>query len=93
MTEKDIGERHTRILEALAELARSDPTGAANMQAAAERAGLDAVGKEPDREEFLAVVRDLEEAGYVETEGTGQAAAPGNIVVTEEGYKRAEQGR
>lgn len=82
-----------QLLKVLAELARSDPTGAANMLTAAQKMGLDAVGKEPDREEVSAMTRDLEEAGYVELQGTDQASAPGNIAVTEEGYKRAEQGR
>jgi hypothetical protein len=90
VADKAIGERHVQLLEVLARLASGDPVGAANMHKAAQQIGLDSVGKQADREEFLALARDLEEAGFVKAGGTEHARSFGDIFVTEEGHKRAQ---
>jgi hypothetical protein len=53
--------------------------------------GLDTVGKESDRAEFEALASALQEAGYVEAQGSDLATSHGRLSVTEEG-RRAIQG-
>jgi len=69
-----MGERHLELLKTLEELANDSPDGVAHMHEAAQRTGLNSVGEEAAREEFVALARDLEEAGYVEVRGTDLAA-------------------
>jgi hypothetical protein len=85
MAAEEIGERHLELLRVLDELARSDPDGLADMDRAAQRMGLDTVGKESDRVEFKALANALEGAGYVEVQGSDLAASYGRLSVTEEG--------
>lgn len=87
------GERHLELLEALEELAKEDPDGVAHMHEAAQRVGLDSVGEGAAREEFVTLVRDLEEAGYVEVRGTDLAANYGMLSVTEDGRHLLEENR
>jgi hypothetical protein len=89
MAEK-VGERHLELLGAIEELANEDPDGVAHMHEAAQRVGLDSVGEEAAREEFMSLVRDLEEAGYVETRGTDLATNYGMLSVTDEGRQLLE---
>ena len=66
------GERHLELLEALEELAKEDPDGVAHMHEAAQRVGLDSVGVGAAREEFVTLVRDLEEDGNRRRHGAGR---------------------
>ena len=88
-----VGERHLELLGALEELANDSPDGVAHMHEAAQRIGLDSVGEEAAREEFVALARDLEEAGYVEVRGTDLAANYGTLSVTEESRHLLEGNR
>ena len=90
MAAEEIGERHLELLGVLGELARSDPNGLADMDRAAQRMGLDTVGKESDRAEFEALANALEEAGYVEAQGSDLAVSHGRLSVTEEGRNKLE---
>jgi hypothetical protein len=89
----EVGERHLELLRVLDELASEDPDGVAHMHEAAQRVGLDTVNEEAAREEFEALTRDLEEAGYVEVQGTDLAASHGMLSVTEEGRYLLEEDR
>jgi hypothetical protein len=88
-----VGERHLELLGAIEELANEDPDGIAHMHEAAQRVGLDSVGEEAAREEFMSLVRALEEAGYVEARGTDLAANYGMLSVTDEGRQLLESNR
>ena len=90
MAEKhgEIGERHLELLRVAADLARNDPAAVAQMYTAAQRMNLNTVGKQADRVEFLALVRALEGAGWVEVRGMGLAASYGMLCVTEEGRRQ-----
>ncbi len=92
MAEKygEIGERHLKLLRVVADLARNDPAAVAQMYRAAQRMNLNTVGKQADRVEFLALVRDLEGAGCVEVRGSGLAASYGMLCVTKEGHRQLE---
>ena len=85
-----IGERHLELLGILADLVGNDPAAVAQMYAAAQRMNLNTVGKQADRIEFVALVRDLEAAGCVEARGADLAASFGMLSVTEEGYRQLE---
>ena len=93
MAEKyeEIGERHLELLRVAADLARNDPAAVAQMYRAAQRMNLNTVGKQADRVEFLALVRDLEGAGCVEARGAGLAASYGMLSVTKEGHRQLEE--
>ena len=52
--------------------------------------GLDSVGRSEDREEFERLIGALEEAGYVEAQGTDLAVSYGMLSVTEEGREQLE---
>jgi hypothetical protein len=84
----EIGERHLELLRIAADLASNDPAAVAQMYRAAQRMNLNTVGKQADREKFLALVRDLEGAGCVEVRGGGPAASFGMLCVTEEGHRQ-----
>jgi hypothetical protein len=90
MAAEEIGERHLELLRVIADLARNDPAALAQMYRAAQRMNLNTVGKQADRAEFLALVRDLEGAGCVEARGAGLAASYGMLSVTKEGHRRLE---
>jgi hypothetical protein len=85
-----IGERHLELLRVLADLVANDPAAVAQMYRAAQRMNLNTVGKQADRAEFVALVRDLEGAGCVEARGADLAASFGMLSVTEEGYRQLE---
>jgi hypothetical protein len=85
-----LGERHFELLRVVADLARNDPAALAQMYRAAQRMNLNTVGKKADRAEFLALVRDLEEAGCVEARGAGLEASYGMLCVTKEGHRQLE---
>jgi hypothetical protein len=86
----EIGERHLELLWVVADLASNDPAAIAQMYRAAQRMNLNTVGKQADRAEFLALVRDLEGAGCVEARGADLAASFGMLSVTKEGYRQLE---
>lgn len=90
MTGENISEEHLKLLRVLEELTSNDPDGVAQINKAAERIGLDSVGKAADREQSERLVRDLEEVGYVEVRGTDLATSYGQLSVTEEGRRRLE---
>ncbi len=92
MAEKygELGERHLELLRVVADLARNDPAAVAQMYRAAQRMNLNTVGKQADRAEFLALVRDLEGAGCVEARGAGLEASYGMLCVTKEGHRQLE---
>ena len=87
---RELGERHLELLRIAADLARKDPAAVAQMYRAAQRMNLNTVGKQAERVEFLALVRDLEGAGCVEVQGGGLAASYGMLSVTNEGYRQLE---
>jgi hypothetical protein len=88
---EEIGGRHLQLLRVVADLARNDPAALAQMYRAAQRMNLNTVGKQADRVEFLALVRDLEGAGCVEVRGAGLEASYGMLCVTNEGHRRLEE--
>jgi hypothetical protein len=88
MAADEIGERHLELLRVLDELASNDPDGVASTDRAAQLFGLDTVTREADREEFDLLVSRLEEAGYVEVQGTDLAASYGLLSVTDEGREQ-----
>ncbi len=79
------------MLRVVADLASNDPGAVAQMYRVAQRMNLNTVGKQADRVEFLALVRDLEGAGCVEVRGGGLAASYGMLCVTEEGHRLLEE--
>jgi hypothetical protein len=86
----ELGERHLELLRVTADLARNDPAAIAQMYRVAQRMNLNTVGKQAERLEFLALVRDLEGAGCVEVQGGGLAASYGMLCVTNEGHRQLE---
>jgi hypothetical protein len=86
----EIGERHLELLGVVADLASNDPAAIAQMYRAAQRMNLNTVGKRADKVEFLALVRDLENAGCVEARGADLAASFGMLSVTKEGHRQLE---
>jgi hypothetical protein len=88
---RGIGERQLEMLRVVAELASNDPAAVAQMYRVAQRMNLNTVGKQSDRVEFLALVRDLEGAGCVEVRGGGLAESYGVLCVTDEGNRQLEE--
>jgi hypothetical protein len=86
----EIGERHLELLGVVVDLASNDPAAIVQMYRAAQRMNLNTVGKQADRAEFLALVRDLENAGCVEARGADLAASFGMLSVTKEGHRQLE---
>jgi hypothetical protein len=86
----EIGERQLEMLRVVADLASNDPDAVAQMYRVAQRMNLNTVGKQADRVEFLALVRDLEGAGCVEVRGGDLAASYGMLFVTDEGNRQLE---
>ena len=91
MPDRSLQERHLELLRAIDEAARRDAAGVATMYRACEGVGLDAVCKEVDREEFMRLVRELNEAGYVEVHGITYMGLRASYSVTEEGRRRLEE--
>jgi len=91
MATDEVGERHLELLGVLDGLAKNDPDGVAHMDRAAQGMGLDTVTREADRQEFEQLVIVLEEAGYVQAQGTDLATSYGMLSVTEEGQRRLEE--
>jgi hypothetical protein len=87
----EIGERQLEMLRVVADLASNDHAGVAQMYRVAQRMILNTVGKQSDRVEFLALVRNLEGAGCVEVRGGGLAASYGMLCVTDEGNRQLEE--
>jgi hypothetical protein len=87
----EIGERQLELLTVVADLASNDPGAVAQKYRVAQRMNLNTVGKQADRVEFLALVRDLEGAGCVEIRGGGLAASYGMLCVTDEGNQQLEK--
>ncbi len=76
------------LLRIAADLARNEPAAVGQMYRAAQRMNLNTVGNHAEREEFLALVRDLEGAGCVEVRETELATSYGVFSVTEEGHRQ-----
>jgi hypothetical protein len=93
MPEEGLGERHRRLLRAIDEAARRDADGVATMYRAAEGVGLNPVVSQADREEFVGLVRDLQEAGYVEVIGVTRTGMRASYSATEEGQRLLEEPR
>jgi hypothetical protein len=91
MPDEGLEERHLELLRAIDEVAQRDAAGVATMYRTAEKVGLDAVCKEADRQEFVRLVHDLEEANYVDVEGITYKGLRASYSVTEEGHRRLEQ--
>jgi hypothetical protein len=89
--EEGLGERHRRLLRAIDEAARRDADGVATMYRAAEGVGLNPVVSQADREEFVSLVRDLQEAGYVEVIGVTRTGMRASYSATEEGRRLLEE--
>jgi hypothetical protein len=91
LPDERLEERHFRLLRAIDEVARRDPAGVSTLYQAAEKVGLDTVGKEADREEFLQLVGELKEAGYVDVQGITYMGLRASYSATEEGRQRLEE--
>ena len=91
MPDEGVGQRHLQLLRAIDEAARRDAAGVATAYRAAEKVGLNLVGKEADREEFVQLARDLEDAGYVEVYEVTYLGLRGSYSATEEGRRRLEE--
>jgi hypothetical protein len=91
MPDERLEERHLELLQAIDEVAQRDAAGVATMYRAAEKVGLDTVCKEADRREFVRLVHDLEEAGYVGVEGITYKGLRASYSVMEEGSRRLEE--
>jgi hypothetical protein len=90
MPDERFEERHLDLLRAIDEVAQRDATGVATMYRAAEKVGLNAVCKQADRQEFVQLARDLEEAGYVNVQGITYMGLRASYSVTEEGRRHLE---
>jgi hypothetical protein len=88
MPDERLEERHLELLQAIDEVARRDAAGVATMYRVAEKVGLNAVCKQADRQEYVRLVHDLEEAGYVEVQGITYMGLRASYSVTEEGRRR-----
>ncbi len=73
MAGKEIGERPQQLLKATYELSRGNPARFVYIHEVAQEMGMGTVQYEKDREEFAAWARELEEAGYIERQGSGNA--------------------
>ena len=90
MSAEELGARDLELLKVVNELAANDPDGVADMDKVAQKLGMNTVGKEQDRVEFEASASALEEAGYVEKQGSDLATSHGRLSITEEGRKKLE---
>jgi hypothetical protein len=83
-----MGQRHLDLLRAIDEVARRDPAGVSTMYQAAQKIGLNPVGKAADRRECVRLARELEEAGYVEVYAITYQGLRASYSATEEGRRR-----
>jgi hypothetical protein len=90
MPHEGIGQQHHQLLEAIDEVARRDADGVATTYRAAQKAGLNMVGKEADRQEFWRLARDLKEAGYVDAYAITYMGLRASYWITEEGRRLLE---
>ena len=90
MAAEELDARDIELLKVLHELAANDPDGVADMDKVAQNLGMNTVGMEQDRAEFEARANALEEAGYVEQQGSDLATSHGRLSVTEAGRKKLE---
>jgi hypothetical protein len=77
MADVELDKRDMELLKVLHELAANDPDGVADMDKAAQKLGMNTVGKEQDREKF-------------EKQGSDLATSHGRLSVTDEGRKKLE---
>jgi hypothetical protein len=91
LPDERLEERHLRLLRAIDEVARHSPAGVSTIYQAAQKVGLDAVGKEADREEFVQLVGELKEAGYVDVQDITYMGLRASYSATEEGRRRLEE--
>ena len=91
MPDERVEAQHLELLRAIDEVAQRDAAGVATMYRAAEKVGRNTVCKQADREEFVRLARDLEEAGYVEVHGVTYMGLRASYSVTEEGRHRLEE--
>ena len=91
MPDEGIGQQHHQLLKAIDEVARRDADGVATTYRAAQMAGLNMVGKEADRQEFLRLARDLKEAGYVDAYAITYMGLRASYSITEEGSRCLEE--
>jgi hypothetical protein len=90
MPDERVEAQNLELLRAIDEVAQRGAAGVATMYRAAEKVGLNTVCKQADREEFVRLARDLEEAGYVEVHGITYMGLRASYSVTEEGRHRLE---
>lgn len=91
MPDEGLEERHLELLRAIDEEALRDAAGVATMYRAAEKVGLNTVCKQADRQEFVHLAHDLEEAGYLDVKGIHYMGLRASYAVTEEGRRRLEE--
>ncbi|MBV9453939.1 MAG: hypothetical protein JOZ19_07455 [Rubrobacter sp.] len=87
MAEREIGERSLQLLRVSHELASNDPAGAVYVHQAAQKMGLGTIQYEKDRGEFMELAGELEEAGYIKRQGSG------NVFFYEEDVGQQEKAR
>ena len=90
MAAEELSGRHMELLKVLHEVAANNPDGVADMDKAAQWVGFETVGRKEDRAAFEACVSALEEAGYVEKQGSDLRTSHGKLSLTEEGRKKLE---
>lgn len=91
MPDEEVDQRHLELLRAIDEVARRDAAGVATAYRAAQKLGLNLVGKEAERKEFVRLARDLEDAGYVDVYEVTYLGLRGSYSPTEEGHRRLEE--
>jgi hypothetical protein len=91
MPDEGMGQRHLELLRAIDEVARRDPAGVSTMYQAAQKIGLNPVGKQADRQECVRLARDLEEAGYVDVYAITYQGLRASYSATEEGRRRLQE--
>lgn len=91
LPDERLEERHLRLLRAIDEVARRSAAGVSTMYQAAEKVGLDAVGKKADREEFMELAGELKEVGYVAVQGITYMGLRASYSVTDEGHRRLDE--
>jgi hypothetical protein len=87
VAEREIGERALQLLQVAHEVASNDPAGAVYVHQAAQKMGLGTIQYEKDRVEFTELAGELEEAGYIERQGSG------NVFFYEEDVGQQEKAR
>ncbi len=88
---EEVGKRHLELLKAIGEVAGRDPAGVSTSYRAADKVGLDLVCKQADRQEFMHLAHDLQEAGYVKVGGITYLGLRASYAPTDEGHRRLEE--